>query len=372
MPPGNGFYPLKTSLFLPSLVLGGAEMVTLNLAEGLLELGHQVEMVLASRTGDLLGRVPEAASVADLGVARTLSATLPLARYLRRSQPDVIVSAMGHANIVTMWAARLARSRALPVLTEHRTAVLEAGTVVERAYRRIARFEYPRAAAVIAVSNGVADNLAAIIGLDRDDIDVVYNPVLTSRFWDQLEEPLEHEWFGPGSPPVILAVGRLVADKDFATLIRAFHLVRREHEARLMILGEGELREDLEALVAELGLSQDVSLPGFEANPYKYMAAAAAFVLSSVSEGLPTVLIEAIAAGLPVIATDCVSGPREIAAATGSGVLVPVGDHEAMAEAIRIGMATERTGARRAPELDVFQPSIAAARYLELATQGRG
>jgi len=367
MPTGTSAPPKKVSLFLPSLIFGGAEMVTLNLAEGLVELGHQVDIVLAERTGRLLERVPAGVTVTDLGVRRTLAATLPLARYLRATRPDVIVAAMGHANVVTMWAKRLAGSSVRTVLTEHRTAPLEVGSVVEGLFRRLARIEYPRATAVLAVSGGVADNLAAIVGMDRSRISVVYNPVLTDTYWRQLDEPLEHPWFEPGSPPVVLAAGRLVSDKDFATLVRAFHLVRRERRARLVILGEGELRPELEALVAELGLTEDVALPGFEPNPYKYMAGAAAFALSSVSEGLPTVLIEAIAAGLPVVSTDCVSGPREILAHTQAGQLVPVGDHEAMARALLEALAGEKGGRGAARGLDAFAPALVAERYLELA-----
>src|SRR5690606_12347751 len=186
-------------------------------------------------------------------------------------------------------------------------------------------------------------------------------------YWRQLDAPLGHPGFEPGSPPVVLAAGRLVSDKDFATLVRAFHLVRRERRARLVILGEGELRPELEALVAELGLTEDVALPGFEPNPYKYMAGAAAFALSSVSEGLPTVLIEAIEAGLPVVSTDCVSGPREILAHTQAGQLVPVGDHEAMARALLEALAGEKGGRGAARGLEAFAPALVAERYLELA-----
>lgn len=362
-----GSDPLRIGLFLPSLTFGGAEIVTLNLAEGLLELGHEVDIVLASKTGDLLSKVPDGARVVDLASRRTLTATVPLARYLRTAKPHLLVAAMGHANIVAMWARRLARSPVRVVLTEHRSAPEASTSAVETVFRRLARFEYPRATALIAVSNGVADNVATVSGVSRNRISVVYNPVLSSSYWKQLNASLEHAWFEPGGEPVVLAVGRLVSDKDFGTLIRAFKLVLREHRAKLLVLGEGELRGELESLVHELELDDCVALPGFEANPYKFMAASAVFVLSSVSEGLPTVLIEAIAAGTPVVSTDCVSGPSEILAVAKVGELVPVGSPDQMARAISSVLDQWPNAKPPAPRLEPFMPAVAASRYLDVA-----
>ena len=143
--------------------------------------------------------------------------------------------------------------------------------------------------------------------------------------------PLDHPWFAPGEPPVILAAGRLTEQKDYPTLLRAFSTLREAHRARLLILGEGELRPSLESLVAELGLVDDVIMSGYADNPYRYMARAAVFVLCSAWEGLPNALIEAMAVGTPVVATDCESGPREILAGGRYGILTPVGDAGALA-----------------------------------------
>jgi glycosyltransferase involved in cell wall biosynthesis len=167
-----------------------------------------------------------------------------------------------------------------------------------------------------------------------EKIKVIYNPVITPELFARAEEPLDHPWFRPGEPPVVLGVGRLTQAKDFPTLIRAFALVRKERPARLMILGEGEERPKLEALVRELRLEEDVALPGFVDNPYKYMKRAAVFVLSSRWEGFGIVLVEAMALGTPVVATDCPSGPAEILENGKWGRLVPPGDPEALAKAI--------------------------------------
>ncbi len=186
----------------------------------------------------------------------------------------------------------------------------------------------------MAVSRGAADDLARTLGIPRERVEVVYNPVITPAILARAKMALDHPWFAPGQPPVIIGVGRLTRQKDFPTLIRAFAEVRRQRSARLIILGEGEERAALEALIAELGVGDDVSLPGFHENAMAYMARAALFVLSSAWEGLPTVLIEALAAGTRVVSTDCPSGPREILQGGRLGALVPVGDSGALARAM--------------------------------------
>jgi glycosyltransferase involved in cell wall biosynthesis len=163
---------------------------------------------------------------------------------------------------------------------------------------------------------------------------VIYNPVITDEFPALASQAPDHPWFSPGQPPVILGVGRLTPAKDFANLIRAFTEVRRQRKARLIILGAGQEGDGLEALARELGVANDVALPGFRPNALAYMRAAAVFVLSSAWEGLPTVLIEALAAGTLVVSTDCPSGPREILQDGRLGALVPVGDAGALAKAI--------------------------------------
>jgi glycosyltransferase involved in cell wall biosynthesis len=194
---------------------------------------------------------------------------------------------------------------------------------------------------------------------------VIYNPVITPAILAQARQTPNHPWFAPGEPPVILGVGRLTRQKDFPTLLRAFAALRRQRPARLIILGEGEDRPALEALIAELGLTDDVALPGFRDDAMGFMACSALFVLSSAWEGLPTVLIEALAAGTRVISTDCPSGPREILQEGRLGALVPVGDPAALAEAMVGALASP---ASRVP-LDALAPftrESAVDNYLHL------
>jgi len=323
----------RIALFLPSLRGGGAERVMVNLAWGFVERGLQVDLVLAKAEGPYLSQVPSKVRVVDLGARRMLHSLPGLIRYLRGEQPQAMLSALNHANIVAIWAKILSKVKTRLVVSEHNNlsqSTKNAPFMRAKLMPFLIRFFYPYADAVVAVSRGVAEDLIASTGLPPEKVKVIYNPVITPELFTKADEPLDHPWFGPGEPPVILGVGRLTKQKDFPTLIRAFAMVRKERPARLMILGEGEERPNLEALVRELGLEEDVALPGFVDNPYKYMKRAAMFVLSSRWEGLPTVLIEALALGTPVVSTDCPSGPREVLEGH-EELLVPVGDTNALA-----------------------------------------
>jgi glycosyltransferase involved in cell wall biosynthesis len=196
------------------------------------------------------------------------------------------------------------------------------------------RWLYPKSDAIVAAAWGTAEDAATLTRLPLDRIQVIYNPVITPEVFQKSEEPLEHSWFQPGSPPVILGIGRLVSQKDFFTLIKAFAKVREIRSARLMILGEGEQRSDLEKLIQQLGLEADVALPGFTENPYQFLSRAAVFVLSSRFEGFGNVVAEALACGTPVVSTDCPSGPAEILDGGKYGTLIPIGDPDTMATAI--------------------------------------
>jgi glycosyltransferase involved in cell wall biosynthesis len=187
---------------------------------------------------------------------------------------------------------------------------------------------------VIAISKGIAEDVAAKTRLAPHRIKTIHNPVFTEDLFDKATAPLEHPWFKDGGPPVILGVGRLTARKDFPTLIRAFAEVRRQRTARLVILGEGSLRTELATLSRSLGITADVDMPGYVSNPLAWMSRATVFVLSSSCEGLPGVLIEAMATGCNVVSTDCLSGPAEILEYGKYGRLVPVGDYKALAQAI--------------------------------------
>lgn len=331
-------------------------MVTL--ANGFAERGHKVDLVLAKAEGPYLADVNNQVRVVDLGAGRVIRSLPRLVRYLRRERPSALLSALNHANVVAVAAHRLAGSEARLVVSERNTASVSrknAESLRGRWMHHLMRWAYPRAVAVVAVSDGVGDDLAATIGLARDRIHTIYNPVVDERLLARSREPVSHPWFGPDTPPVILGVGRLTPQKDFATLIRAVARVRQGRDVRLMILGEGELRGELEGLLRSLGLEHDAALSGFVDNPFAYMRQAAVFVLSSRWEGLPGVLIQAMACRTPVVSTDCPSGPAEILENGRWGRLVPVGDAESLAEAIAATLDAKNhpNVARRAQDFGV-------------------
>jgi glycosyltransferase involved in cell wall biosynthesis len=326
--------------FLPSFGGGGVERVVLNLAGALARRGRRVDLVLMRAEGALLDQLPPGIRVVDLRAPTRHDAlfatSLPaLVAYLRRSAPGVLYSGMTTVNLIALWARRLARAPTAIVVSEHVPVSVNASThPLKRVLPFLARLNYGGADAVVAVAEALADDLARTARLPRAGIDVVHNPVVTPGLLAGARSVPAHPWFAPGADvPVILGIGRLAPQKDFANLIEAFALVRRERPARLLILGEGPDRAALEASVRRLGLGDDVALPGFVPDPASYLGHAALFALSSTFEGFPTVLIEALACGCPVVSTACPTGPDEILMGGTYGRLVPVRDPQALAQA---------------------------------------
>jgi glycosyltransferase involved in cell wall biosynthesis len=360
----------KLAIFTANLSGGGAERAMLKLAGGMVNHGYQVDLVLSRAEGHYLAEVPAAVRIVDLDAGRVLASLPRLIRYLRREQPSAMLTSLNYVNIVGLWARRLAGVETRLVVNEQNTLSLEAPHSVRRRHRlvpRLVKHFYPWADEVVAVSQGTADDLARAVGLPSHRIQVVHNPIVTPELREMAAAPLDHPWFKPGQPPVLLAVGRLSPQKDFGTLIRAVSRVRLERPVRLLILGEGNERARLESLVGDLSLGDTIDLPGWVMNPYPYMVRAAAFVLSSRWEGLPSVLIEALFCGAPVVATDCPSGPMEILDGGRHGLLAPVGDVDALAKGIQSaldGNVPRPTPASWRP----YEQETVVLRYLEVLT----
>lgn len=307
------------------------------LASGLRRRGHAIDLVLASAAGPYLSEVDADVNIVDLGRASVRAAWPGLVRYLREQRPSAALSTLHYSNIALMAAAMVARSGTRVYLREATTPTavkLRPNDVKALTIRALLKVAYRAANGVIAVSNGVAQDLTDNLGLDAARVHTIYNPVVDEQLFAASKVELEDPWFGLENDHVLLAVGRLIADKDYASQLRALSRVREELDAGLVILGEGPERERLERLVGELGVEEHVRMPGFVGNPFAHMARASLFVLSSVREGLPGVLIQALACGCPVVSTDCRSGPSEILAGGKYGALVPVGDPAALADAI--------------------------------------
>jgi glycosyltransferase involved in cell wall biosynthesis len=359
----------QVALFLPSLAGGGAERMMLNLAGGLYAAGERVDLVLAQRFGEYVDEVPEGVRVVDLGAKRVLGAVPSLARYLGRERPRSILSALDHANIAAILARRMAASPSRLFVSVHNTLSVEA----QRSHRlrdhmlpMLARRFYPGASAVVAVSRGVAEDLVQRVGIPRGRVKVIYNAVVTPELQRQATQSSGHPWLAEGQPPVILAAGRLIPSKGFATLIDAFARARQGCAARLLILGEGPERARLESLARGSTARADIALPGFVSNPFSYMREAGLFVLASTSEGLPAVLIEALACGTPVVSTDCRSGPAEILDNGRHGTLVPVGDVEALASAMVAALERPKDPGLLRARADEFALPAITNQYLAL------
>ncbi|MFB4205564.1 glycosyltransferase [Arhodomonas sp. KWT2] len=365
--PDPSFEAPTVALFLRSLAGVGPVRVFLDLAAALAARGYRVDLLVAYGSGAYRDRVPPGVQLVDLrapvaqaclpalvrrpgllralgpivwlpGAPRVLGAIPALARYLARARPATLLAAQHYGNLAAVCAHALADSDARLLLSQ-RTQIsdyLRAGrTPRKRLVLGPVRRLYPRAAAVIAVSRGVAADLCERTGLDPARVPVIPNPVVDDGLPERAALPSGHPWLDqPDGTPVLLAAGRLHYQKDFPTLLRAFARLRADRAARLVILGEGRGRRALEQQARQLGVAADVDMPGFVDNPFAFMARASAFVLSSRYEGLPGVLIQALACDCPVVSTDCPSGPAEILEDGRWGRLVAVGDDRAMADAL--------------------------------------
>jgi glycosyltransferase involved in cell wall biosynthesis len=328
---------MRIALLVPTLEIGGVERVFANLANGLRQCGAEVDLV-AGRGGGDMGRVlAEGTQVFDLESDHMMRSVPRVAKYLRDREPDAMIAAMTHSTAAAVVARTIARQKTKIVATEHTTMSKIVANTSGLKYRLMplwSRWALKSADLIVAVSGGVADDLSTQTGIPRETLRVIYNPVITDALHTAGTANVEHPWFQPEEPPVILAVGRLDKQKDFPMLVRAFRLIRNRRPARLMILGDGADRNRIEQVVRDTGLADDVALPGFELNPYRFMKRAAAFASSSQWEGFGVALVEALALGAPVVSTDCMYGPAEILCNGKFGMLVPVGDHEAMAGAL--------------------------------------
>jgi glycosyltransferase involved in cell wall biosynthesis len=355
------------AILLNSFGAGGAERAMINLANALTARGCRVTIVVVREDGPLRALVAPGAEILDLRAYRVVAALPRLVTWFRAARPKVVLSACANSNVVAVAAARLAGVGTRTVVCEQTTlsrVALDTRRVRHRLVPPAARWAYPRADCVVAVSQGVASDLESALGLPRARVRVIPNP-LSPGIARQANGAQLHPWLSDGGPPVLLSVARLSPPKDIPTLLRAFAKLRAVRAARLLVLGEGEERSRLQALVAKLGQSADVDLAGYAPNPYPSMAAAAALVLSSRREGLPSVLLEALSLGTPVVSTDCPSGPREILEDGRLGLLVPARNPAALARAMEAVLddghpATPRTALAR------YSVDTVADRYLEV------
>lgn len=351
---------------------GGAERACLRLALGMVASGRQVELVLVRREGAYLSDIPSGVGLTVLDKPRVSQSIVALARHFRRTRPRAILSALTHMNLATIAAARLSGSGARLVISERNqisAKAREARDIWQRAVYRAVPLAYRAADKVVAVSGGVAADLAQFGRLPDGKIRVIHNPVFDPGIEAMAQMPVDHPFFEVGGPPIVIAAGRLHTQKGFDVLLRAFAVARAQIDCRLVILGDGPERARLAAQAEASGLGYDIDMPGFCVNPFALMARAGAFVLSSRWEGFPNALVEAMACGAPVIATDCPSGPREILQGGSIAPLVPVDDADALARSLVATLAARPDTTLSRARAQGFSVAAAAQQYLDALEQ---
>jgi len=327
--------------FLPCLLNEATARWALNIIEGLDSKKYEVSFVGGKIENSFKNKIPKNISIINLGSTYAVVLLLKLIKHFNKNQPDVFVSAYSHMNIVSLVAKILSKTKTKVVIKECNMFSFNKITARNFFRRIVAKFVlpllmkifYPLADSIICVSEGVAEDIYHIIGRKKE-IKVIYNSVINRKIYKLSKERVSHPWFKKTKIPIILAVGRLAKEKDYPSLLRAFKLVVKERQVRLVVLGEGSERKKLEQISKKNKISDNVAFLGFQNNPYKYMKRASVFALSSLHEGFGNVIVEAMACGVPVVATDCKSGPGEIIKNKENGILVPVSDDKAMFQAI--------------------------------------
>ncbi|GAP93632.1 glycosyltransferase [Leptolyngbya sp. NIES-2104] len=367
----------RIAILLSGKKMGGDTKVVLNLIDEFVQRGIEVDLVLASLTELSRNQLPEAVRVIDLKTPLTARAfstiqLLPaLIQYLYQAKPKVLISNLSFTNAIVVLTKFLVFPAPKLILVEHLALSKNQDRPDEpqsRLLPALMQSLYPKADAIVAVAQKMAAQLQE--DYDLKTVHAISNAVVNNQLVQKAAEPLDHPWFDD-SIPVFLGVGRFAAQKDFTTLIQAFSILRQQAPARLIILGEGALRSRLEAQIEALNLQNDVLLPGFDPNPYRYMSRATAFVLSSRWEALPTVLIEAMACGCQVIGTRCPFGVEEILANGEFGQLVPIEDAIALSQAMKTAIDSPISPEALKFRAQSFSAERAVDRYLDLINQLR-
>ena len=364
----------KVMFFLPTLGGGGAERTVIQLANSFAELGLQIDLAVCNVNGEKAKLLPEVNSKIQLinfDCGRVANALFPLKKRLQEQQYDCVVATQTHTNIICAFAKKLAGVQTKLIFREVSTPSknMKLSGFNKFILTSFVNWTYSTADQVVCVSNGGLEDFREYYGYQKQNLITIYNPVIDDAYFEKLKASVQHRFFN-ATNKVIMAVGRLTEAKNFGFLIRSFAKLHRQYpETRLIILGEGELRAEFEALVTSLGLQDVVDLPGFDPNPYAYLKYSDLFVLSSNWEGLPGVLIQALASKIKVVSTNCPSGPMEILVNSKFGLLVECNDVEGMVAAMNqalFGNYVEFSNAEFEQHCQQFYKSNVLQRYLEM------
>ncbi len=348
---------------------GGIGRNLLNLAHALLECGVDVDLVVDIRRGHYLGELRPEVTVLESGGSHAFTGVPWLARYLRRRRPEGLLTPVPRHTVWALRARSLSRVPVRVIANVHNNYAMTLTAMKPRKRcRRIAtmRRHYPRCDAMVPVSRGAADAFANVTGIPVAQLTVLPNPVLTADLQARASEPVDHAWFNDDArSPVFISVGRLEHQKNLPLLLHAFDLLRARLPCRLVIIGDGSQRHDIERRIKQSPHAGDILLLGHQDNPHRFVARAATLVLASRWEGFGNVLVEAMALGIPVVATDCPSGPAEILEHGRYGPLVPVDDAEALAEGMHQCLRAPVEAAVLIGAVGRYRADVIARRYLE-------
>jgi glycosyltransferase involved in cell wall biosynthesis len=325
------------AIFVATSGHSGVDRLVQHLVPAISRRGYPVDVLKILGHGPHFEKLPRGVRLIELETRHVYASFPALVRYLKRCRPAVMMTDKDRVNRTAILARAWSRAATRLVVSSGTTISIDLAHrgPFERLLQRSSMGKlYRLADNIIVPSRGVAEDMAAYTGLPIGRIEVVLCPVVPEALFNQPQPRPDHPWFQPGEPPVILGVGELGPRKDFTTLVRAFAIVRKQRPCRLVIIGRGKLHDELITLANELGVNRDVDLTGFKPTPYRFMAHAAVLAFTSLWEGNPFVLPEALAVGTPVVATDCPSGPREVLQNGRYGHLVAVGDVKALAESI--------------------------------------
>ena len=329
------------AFFLPTMDAGGAESNIVKILSGIDKKKFQPQLVLAKKQGDFLKYVPKNCRIFELGGMGYFKIFWGLAKFLKTEKPTILVSSFPHFNIISLAAKKFSGAETKIVVIEHTSFSLLKSTASNFWHKIIVilflpalmRITYEWAGAIVCVSKGVASDLFEVLESDKK-IQVIYNPVADGKILKMAQRQANHPWLADKNIPVIIAVGRLAKAKDYPNLFKALKLILEEHPAKLLILGSGAEEQKLKKIVEDYGLAEFVDFLGFQPNPYKYIKDSSVFVLSSMQEGFGNAIIEAMALGVPVVSTNCPSGPNEIIENNKNGILVPVKDPKSLAAGV--------------------------------------
>jgi len=348
---------------------GGAQLAMVNLACELARLGKEIDLVMPELKGPYIKNLSEEVTTFDLKTRNPYKLVFKLVKYLNKRQPEFLIASQQQTNIAAIIARWFVNFPLLLVIHQNNqlsTLAHYDKRILVRLLPFFAKVLYPLADKIVAVSNGVAQDIANITDLPAKQIKIIYNPIITKQIFLRAKETPSHQWFTNLKKPIILSAGRLTRQKDFSTLIKAFAQVLEKLDCQLVIIGEGENRLELEQLISDLKLEKFVALPGFAENPYNYIKRASLFVISSAWEGLPFVLVEAMALGTPVVSTNCPSGPNEILKGGKYGDLVPVGEVAALSASIQKTLVSPLSPETLQERASLFTSEAVGQEFLDL------